>query len=121
MSKNLRSDAALKRLLEAQQDGEFVGVATYREDVDLVVAFSTWDSDLGMEVVAEVSLKDVISKRASLKGVEARMKKALRPTKKKAKETLPLAERVVKYNGYTGRKTVTETRKVVRKKAGKKR
>lgn len=77
MANKLRSDAALKRANQMEDlNGSVVG-----EQGNWTMLL--WDPATGHDI-AEISLKEVINKRASLAGVEAKMRKALRPSKKKA-------------------------------------
>lgn len=88
MSKSLRTDAAYKRAIKvAQRDTSKhydvvpeLGVSCHASPGDLVVSIS----DLRGWLIAEISLKDVIAKRKSLRGVNARLKAALRTPKKKS-------------------------------------
>lgn len=78
----LRSDAALKRAID--ELNELFGYLTF--DVkpgDIVIRF--WNGK-GKGAIAEMSVKDHISKRKSLRGVNARLKAAVRTPKKAAKK-----------------------------------
>lgn len=77
MKKNLRSDAALKR---ANKEKYLCGGVT-GEPGNWTVKL--WPA--GEDEIAEINLKDIISKRASLKGIEARMRKAVRTPAKRRK------------------------------------
>lgn len=78
MKTNLRSDSALRRAIE-ELNSSF-GYLTFEvKPRDIVIKF--WDGK-GKGAIAELSVRDHISKRKSLPGVNARLKAALRPKKK---------------------------------------
>ena len=76
MANKLRSDAAYKRAIENRRHQIYAAVDQFTYEDDLVIELSTTH-----EIVAEISLKDIISKRTSLRGVNARLKAAIRPKK----------------------------------------
>lgn len=88
MANKLRSDAALKRVVEIdsgshREQRTGINVSLSGAIGDPVVEFYVDDGDT---LIAEIRVKEVIGKRASLRGVNARLKAAVRtPAKKKRK------------------------------------
>lgn len=85
--KRLRSDAALKRVLKMFRNGELMDVCYDEKDhpPDVLIYFR--ERGMIYQRLAEISLRDIISKRASLKGIEKRQRAALRAPKKNPKPT----------------------------------
>lgn len=87
MSKNHRSDAALKRAIKLRWSLSVQHFAVSRPD-DIIIALSPRRGDaaaLGDDAIAEISLRDIIKKRAPLRGIEGKLRSALR-SKKRAKK-----------------------------------
>lgn len=87
-SVNLRSDVTLRRVFKHVVN-EPIGLDWWAKGSESAV------SDVIIQIlayphgppIAEISLRDIISKRASLKGIESRQRAALRAPKKNPKPT----------------------------------
>lgn len=83
MANKLRSDAALRRVIDIdsgshREQRTGINVSLSGAIGDPIVEFYVDDGDT---LIAEIRVKDVIAKRASLRGVNARLKAAIRPKK----------------------------------------
>lgn len=82
--KNLRSDAALERFKQvalASRSATIASVGETKNDVIVHLAAKNRDADEWCE--AEISINATISKRKSLRGINARLKAAVRKSSEK--------------------------------------